>query len=64
MCEFSEYGFEAEWGDYIRRHAMLLVRHLGMGIGAAIATVKVNIARGVAPENLAEQIISRQQRNV
>ena len=64
MCEFSEYGFEAEWGDYIRRHASILVRELGIEIGEALVAVKINIVRGMAPDNLAEEIIAHRRRNV
>ena len=59
MCEFSEYGFQAEWGDYIRRHASDLVKITGMTRGVAIATVKMHISTGHAPDDLAERIINK-----
>lgn len=56
MCEFSEYGLEAEWGDYIRLHAGNLVLLTGAPIGSAIATVKLCIIKGIVRDDLAEYI--------
>jgi hypothetical protein len=62
MCEFSEYGFEAEWGDYIRRHATAMVRGTDWDIGEAIASIKLSISRGVAPDDLGERIVAARKR--
>ena len=52
---------EAEWGDYIRRHASQISKPLGIAHETACIIIRVNIIRGCAPEDIGDQIIAQRQ---
>ncbi len=53
---------EAEWGDYIRKHATHYAVASGLPYKVARACVKVNILRHQTPDDLAEQMLKEAKR--